>query len=254
MPRLSPELFARLQPMPIQVIDQEKSQIGRAMDSEQHPAFANGFYANYGKRALDIWAATAGLILLSPVLAIAACCIKLTSRGPVFYRQIRIGQGARPFQILKFRSMTMPTSTKDLKITVAGDSRVTPVGKFFRRYKVDELPQLWNVICGDMSLVGPRPEVPVYIEEYTPEQRSVLSARPGITDPASLAYRHEEEILACQADPEQFYRTKILPDKLARNRAYLEKITLQNDIRIIVKTISSSFLFVEKHERDTLSR
>src|SRR5712664_4171790 len=179
--------------MPIQVIDEEKSQIGRAMDSEQHPVFANGFYANYGKRALDIWAATAGLILLSPVLAIAACCIKLTSRGPVFYRQIRIGQGARPFQILKFRSMTMPTSTKDLKITVAGDLRVTPVGKFFRRYKVDELPQLWNVIRGDMSLVGPRPEVKVYVEEYTPEQRVVLSARPGITDPASLAYRHEEE-------------------------------------------------------------
>jgi lipopolysaccharide/colanic/teichoic acid biosynthesis glycosyltransferase len=223
------------------VIDQEKSQSGRALDSEQHPAFANGFYANYGKRALDILAATAGLILLSPVLAIAACCIKLTSRGPAIFRQIRIGQGARPFQILKFRSMTSQTSNGDLKITVAGDSRVTPVGKFLRGYKVDELPQLWNVIRGDMSLVGPRPEVPFYIDEYTPEQRIVLSVRPGITDPASLAYRREEEILAGQADPEQFYRTKILPDKLARNRVYLEKITLQNDIRIIVKTISSSF-------------
>jgi lipopolysaccharide/colanic/teichoic acid biosynthesis glycosyltransferase len=240
--------------MSIQVIDQEKSQIVRAQDSEQRSAFPNGFYANYGKRALDILAATTGLILLSPVLAIVACCIKLTSRGPVLYRQVRIGQGARPFQILKFRSMTSQASNRDLKITVAGDSRVTPVGKFLRRYKVDELPQLWNVIRGDMSLVGPRPEVPVYIEEYTPEQRVVLSARPGITDPASLAYRHEEEILACQGDPEQFYRTKILPDKLARNRAYLEKITLQNDIRIIGKTIASSFLFAEKQERDTLSR
>ncbi len=208
--------------------------------------FTNGFYASYGKRALDILAATVGLILLSPALGLVACCIKLTSRGPAFYRQVRIGKGGRPFQILKFRSMTMQTSNRDLKITVAGDSRVTPVGRFLRRYKVDELPQLWNVIRGDMSLVGPRPEVPVYIEEYTREQRIVLSVRPGITDTASLAYRHEEEILANQGDPEQFYRTQILPDKLARNRAYLEKITLQNDIRIIVKTISSSFVFAEK--------
>jgi lipopolysaccharide/colanic/teichoic acid biosynthesis glycosyltransferase len=232
--------------MSIQVLDQEKCQGGPARDSEQYPACANGFYASYGKRVLDILTASVGLILLSPVLAIAACCIKLSSRGPVFYRQVRIGQDARPFQILKFRSMTMETSERDLKITIAGDSRVTPVGEFLRRYKVDELPQLWNVIRGDMSLVGPRPEVPVYIEEYTPEQRVVLSARPGITDPASLAYRYEEEILAGQTDPEQFYRTKILPDKLVRNRTYLEKITFQNDIRIIVKTISSSFLPAEK--------
>jgi len=228
--------------MSIQVIDQEKSQRGPVRDSEQNAGRANSFYVNYGKRALDILAATAGLILLSPVLAIAACCIKLTSRGPVFYRQIRIGQGARPFQILKFRSMAMPTSNRDLGISVAGDSRVTPVGKFLRRHKVDELPQLWNVIRGDMSLVGPRPELAVYVSEYTPEQQMVLSARPGITDPASLAYRHEEEILAGQADPEQFYRREILPDKLARNREYLKKITFHNDIRIVMKTISSCLL------------
>ena len=225
---------------------------GLVRDVDQNPAYTKSFYANYGKRVLDILSATAGLILLSPVLGLVACCIKLTSRGPVLYRQVRIGQGGRPFQILKFRSMTMQTSNRDLSITIAGDSRVTPVGKFLRQYKVDELPQLWNVIQGNMSLVGPRPEVPVYIAEYTPEQRVVLSVRPGITDPASLAYRHEEEILAGQSDPEQFYRTKILPDKLARNKAYLEKITLQNDIRIIVKTICSSFLSQQKYERDAL--
>jgi len=240
--------------MSIQVIDKEKSQGGPPRDYERRPSFANGFYANYGKRALDILAATAGLTLLSPVFGLVACCIKVTSHGPVLFRQVRIGQGARPFQILKFRSMMMQSSNRDLKITVAGDSRVTPIGRFLRRYKVDELPQLWNVIRGDMTLVGPRPEVPVYIEDYTPEQRMVLSARPGITDPASLAYRHEEENLAGQADPEQFYRTKILPDKLVLNRAYLEKITLQNDIRIIVKTISSSFVLAEKQERDARSR
>ena len=214
-------------------------------DSGQQAVFAKGFYATYGKRALDILAATAGLILLSPVFGLVACCIKLTSRGPVLFRQVRIGKDGRPFRILKFRSM-MQSSIGDLKITVAGDSRVTRVGKFLRRHKVDELPQLWNVIRGQMSLVGPRPEVPVYIEEYTREQRMVLSVRPGITDSASLAYRHEEEILANQGSPEQFYRTQILPDKLARNKAYLEKITLRNDIRIILKTISSSFLFTGK--------
>ncbi len=229
--------------MSIRLLDQERDQGALLHDSEQFQSLAKGFYAKHGKRAFDFLVATAGLILSSPVFGFLACCIKLTSRGPVIYRQVRIGKGGLPFQILKFRSMTMQTSNGDLQITVAGDLRVTPFGKFLRRYKVDELPQLWNVIRGDMSLVGPRPEVPVYVEEYTPEQRMVLSARPGITDPASLAYRHEEEILAGQGDPEQFYRTKILPDKLARNRAYLEKITLQNDIRIILKSICSSVLF-----------
>jgi lipopolysaccharide/colanic/teichoic acid biosynthesis glycosyltransferase len=232
--------------MSIPVLDQVKGQRQPERDSGQRPLFKNGFYANYGKRPLDILAATAGMVLLSPVFALVACCIKLTSSGPVLYRQVRIGKGGRAFQIVKFRSMTTQTSNRDLRITIAGDSRVTPVGEFLRRYKVDELPQLWNVIKGDMSLVGPRPEIPVYIEEYTPEQRFVLSARPGITDPASLAYRHEEEILAGHGDPEKFYRAEILPDKLERNRAYLERITLRNDIRIILKTISSSLLFTEK--------
>lgn len=231
--------------MPIRLLDQERNQGTLLRDSGQQAVFAKGFYATYGKRALDILAATAGLILLSPVFGLVACCIKLTSRGPVLFRQVRIGKDGRPFRILKFRSM-MQSSIGDLKITVAGDSRVTRVGKFLRRHKVDELPQLWNVIRGQMSLVGPRPEVPVYIEEYTREQRMVLSVRPGITDSASLAYRHEEEILANQGSPEQFYRTQILPDKLARNKAYLEEITLRNDIRVIVKTISSSFVLAEK--------
>lgn len=231
--------------MSIRVLDQEKSQ-GGPVDSAQFPVCGNSFYASHGKRVLDILTATVGLVLLSPVLAVVACCIKFTSRGPVLYRQVRIGQGARPFQILKFRSMTTQTSESDFKITIAGDSRVTPVGKFLRRHKIDELPQLWNVIRGDMSLVGPRPEVPLYVEGYTPEQRVVLSARPGITDPSSLAYRHEEEILARQSDPKEFYRTKILPDKLVRNKTYLERITFCNDIRIVVKTIFSSLLHAEK--------
>lgn len=232
--------------MSIQVFDRENGESGPARNADHHRSFAKGFYAKYGKRTLDILSATAGLILLSPLFGLVACCIKLTSRGPVFYRQVRIGQEGRPFQILKFRSMVTQTSEMDLRITVAGDPRVTAIGRILRRYKVDELPQLWNVFRGNMSLVGPRPEVPVYVAGYTPEQRMVLFARPGITDPASLAYRHEEEILADQGDPEQFYRTQILPDKLARNIAYLQQITLRNDIRIILKTGSSSFLLSGK--------
>jgi lipopolysaccharide/colanic/teichoic acid biosynthesis glycosyltransferase len=119
---------------------------------------------------------------------------------------------------------------------------------------VDELPQLWNVIRGEMSLVGPRPELPVYVANYTAEQRAVLSARPGITDPASLAFRHEEQLLATQNDPEEFYRTHVLPEKLARSSVYLKKITLRNDLRIILKTILSSLLPVEKQKPGARSR
>jgi lipopolysaccharide/colanic/teichoic acid biosynthesis glycosyltransferase len=232
--------------MPIQLLDQENGGGGLLSDADQNPASAGGFYAKHGKQALETLLATIGLILLSPVFGLLACCIKLTSRGPVLYRQVRVGKDGRSFQILKFRSMVMQSLDIDVMITVAGDSRVTAMGKVLRRYKVDELPQLWNVIRGDMSLVGPRPELPIYVSEYTQDQRIVLSVRPGITDPASLAYRHEEEILAEQSDPEQFYRTQILPDKLARNRAYLRQITFRNDTRIILRTISSCLLPADK--------
>ena len=228
----------------------EKIDGGLEGDFEQQCAPTRSFYANYGKRALDILVAAAGLIFLSPVFGLVACLVKSTSRGPVFYRQDRIGKDGRPFRILKFRSMKIHAPNRDLKITVAGDSRVTAVGKFLRAYKIDELPQLWNVLLGDMSLVGPRPEVPVYVAGYTPDQRTVLSARPGITDPASLAYRYEEDILASQNDPEQFYKTQILPDKLAQNIAYLEKITFGNDVLIIMRTISASFQVAEKPRHD----
>jgi lipopolysaccharide/colanic/teichoic acid biosynthesis glycosyltransferase len=225
-----------------QLCDTAKQDISKAVKIERGAAAGEGFYAKYGKRAFDLASSAVGLVLLAPLLAMVACCIKLTSRGPVLYRQIRIGRNGRPFSILKFRSMAERASAEDRSITVAGDPRVTKIGKLLRRYKIDELPQLWNVLRGDMSLVGPRPEVPIYISYYTPEQRTVLSARPGITDPASLAYRHEEELLATHCEPERFYRTEILPDKLARNRAYLRNVTLQNDLVIILETMGSAFL------------
>jgi len=198
-----------------------------------------GFYVSYGKRALDIFASAAGLLALSPLFAMAALGLKLTSRGPVFFRQIRIGRKGLPFSVLKFRSMYIRDSVGS-PITVAGDERITPVGRLLRRFKLDELPQLLNVLRGDMSIVGPRPEVPAYVERYTPEQRMVLSVRPGITDPSSLVYRREEEILAAASDPEHFYRTCILPDKIARSGAYLQNVTFCSDVRIIWKTLTSS--------------
>ena len=169
-----------------------------------------------------------------------ALTIKMTSRGPIFFRQIRVGKKGLPFHVVKFRSMHLGSGQNGPEITIAGDDRITPFGRFLRRFKLDELPQLWNVLRGDMSLVGPRPEVPVYVAYYTQEQRVVLSVRPGITDPSSLAYRREENILASASDPEKLYRTHILPDKLARSKAYLQNITFYGDIRIIVKTIISS--------------
>jgi lipopolysaccharide/colanic/teichoic acid biosynthesis glycosyltransferase len=205
-------------------------------------ATSRGIYAQYGKHALDVFSSAIGLLILSPLLVIIACCLKLGSHGPILYRQIRIGQDGRRFQILKFRSMVVDASKRGLGITVSGDGRVTRVGRFLRRHKLDELPQLWNVLRGDMSLVGPRPELPIYVAGYTPAQRLVLSARPGITDPASLAYRHEEELLAGQQNPEEFYRSQVLPDKLARNVHYIQTISLQEDLRIILETVVSSFL------------
>ncbi len=210
-----------------------------------------GVYLSCGKRALDVFVSAIGLIFLLPVLVIIACWIKLCSVGPVFYRQIRIGQNGHQFQILKFRSMVVDAAKIGLGITVSGDNRVTSVGRFLRRYKLDELPQLLNVLCGDMSLVGPRPELPSYVAKYTAEQRLVLTARPGITDPASLAYRHEEELLARQRDPDDFYRSQILPDKLARNACYIQEISLKGDLRIILETLSSSFFVSERKNHPT---
>ena len=204
-------------------------------------AISKSIYARHGKRTLDLFSSVIGLLTLWPLLAIIACYIKFATSGPVLYRQTRVGQDGHQFQILKFRSMVVDASSRGFGVTVAGDSRVTRVGRFLRRYKLDELPQLWNVFCGDMSLVGPRPELPIYVAGYTSEQRLVLSARPGITDPASLAYRHEEELLAGHKDPEEYYRSNVLPDKLARGLSYIQQISLKNDLRIIMQTLMSSF-------------
>lgn len=189
------------------------------------------------KRLFDIFASGLGLICLSPLFSVLAVWIKCDSKGPVFYRQVRVGKDNRDFRIFKFRSMR-PDSDKGRLITVGGhDPRVTRSGYYIRKYKLDELPQLINVFIGDMSLVGPRPEVRKYVDMYSPEQMRVLDVRPGITSLASLRYRNENEVLAMAEDPDKAYVEQVMPDKLRIDLEYVEKASLWTDIRLILSTL-----------------
>ena len=182
--------------------------------------------------------ATAGLVLLAPFFLVVAVLLKLTSSRAVLFRQPRVGRKGRIFFLVKFRSMCGAAESGPL-ITVASDPRITFVGAILRKFKIDELPQLWNVLKGEMSLVGPRPEVERYVAEYTQQQRRVLEVRPGITDPAAIAYRHEEKLLSVHSDPEGFYRTIVLPHKLFLNLEYVENISFRRDVSLILKTFRS---------------
>jgi len=199
-------------------------------------------YTIWGKRTLDLFVACTGLIVVSPLFALLAVLIKVTSKGPVFYRQERVGRSGKLFRIAKFRSMYLHADRSGLLVTSAGDPRVTPVGRILRRLKLDELPQLWNVLKGEMSLVGPRPEVPCYVKSYSTSQRQVLTVRPGITDPVSILYRHEEKTLGEQADPERYYREVVMPDKLNLNLEYLNHISLSYDLSVLLRTTGCLFL------------
>jgi lipopolysaccharide/colanic/teichoic acid biosynthesis glycosyltransferase len=191
-------------------------------------------YRRWGKRALDVTAAGAGLLVLSPVLAGVAALIKLTDPGPVFFRQTRAGLGFRPFQIIKFRSMRWGAAGPS--VTAGTDPRITRVGRVLRKTKLDELPQLLNVLRGEMSLVGPRPEVPKYVELFRGEYEKVLSVKPGITDYAAIAYRDEEAVLGRFADPEEGYVRAVLPAKLALYRRYIAEVGLRTDLKILAAT------------------
>ncbi len=190
------------------------------------------------KRIFDIICAGLGLLVLSPVLALVALAVRATSRGPVLFRQERVGRFGRSFRILKFRTMVPEAEAQGRQLTAAGDSRITPIGQLLRASKLDELPQLINVIRGEMALVGPRPEVPRYVARYTEEQRRVLEVRPGITDWASIAYRHESEILARAEDPEKTYLEDIMPHKIALNLAYLQRRRgVLSDLEVVLRTL-----------------
>ena len=189
------------------------------------------------KRLFDIVCSFFGLVFLSWLFVFVALWVGLSSRGGVFYRQRRVGRCNRDFTIYKFRSMRVNSDRQGL-LTIGGrDGRITKVGVFIRKYKLDELPQLFNVLRGDMSFVGPRPEVRKYVELYTEEQKKVLTVRPGITSLSSIKYRNENEILSRSDNPEQYYIDVIMQDKLAIELDYLEQRSLLTDIKVIFQTI-----------------
>lgn len=188
------------------------------------------------KYIFDRVVALMGLLLLWPVFVVIALLILIKMPGgPVFFQQARVGRGGKLFTIYKFR--TMRTSHDGTSVTVAGQSRITPLGAVLRRYKLDELPELWNVLVGDMSFVGPRPDVPGYADLLVGEDREILQLRPGITGPASMKYRNEEELLAKQEHPHRYNDDVLFPDKVRLNRYYLHHYSFAKDIQMIVCTV-----------------
>ena len=194
-------------------------------------------YKHIGKRLFDILASLTALIVLSPLMLLIAVAVKCTSEGPVFYVQQRVGMHNKNLSMLKFRTMTVNADKKGLLTVGENDSRITDIGRLLRKTKMDELPQLFNILKGDMSVVGPRPEVRYYVNYYTTEQMQVLAVRPGLTDLASLAYIDENKILAACDNPQQTYIEKIMQEKLSLNFEYIRQISFGTDMKIIGKTL-----------------
>lgn len=189
------------------------------------------------KRIFDMIVSLIGLIVLAPIFAIISIIIKLDSAGPVFFKQVRVGKDGKEFKIFKFRTMVDDAEKQGMQLTVGKDSRITRIGQFIRKTKLDELPQLINVFIGDMSFVGPRPEVPKYVAMYDEVQINILRVRPGITDYASIEYRDESTLLAQSDNPEETYINEIMPAKFALNAKYLDDISIMQDVKIIFRTI-----------------
>ncbi len=202
------------------------------------------------KRLIDVILSLIGLIVTAPVLVVIALMIKASSPGPIFYKGTRVGKDGKPFKMYKFRTMVINADKIGGPSTSGDDPRVTPVGKWLRRYKLDELPQLFNVFSGDMSFVGPRPEVQVYVDMFTTEEQAILHVRPGITDWASLWNIDEGALLAGSPDPEQTYLEKVRPRKLQLQLAYTHHYSLQADARIFFETIKSVIMDEEVLDTD----
>ncbi len=200
------------------------------------------------KRGFDILCSLTGIVFLSPLLLYFYLIIKIKDGTPVLFKQERIGRNSRPFMLYKFRSMRLNSEALGQLSLGERDPRVTDIGHFLRKTKMDELPQLFNILKGDMSLVGPRPEVPCYVDMYSDEQKLVLKVRPGLTDAASLKYFNESELLSTAEDPEQFYIKEIMPSKLDLNLKYIASRSLLKDICIILKTIGRIFSKKEPRE------
>lgn len=196
------------------------------------------FYQRAGKRLFDTVTSALAVLLLAPVFLLLAAAILLASGPPIFFRQERTGRKGRSFRIWKFRTMSRRGAADAPLITAAGDARVTSIGKWLRRSKADELPQLFNVLAGEMSLVGPRPEVPRYTNNYTPAQRRIFEVRPGITGPAANDFIAEEELLRNAPDKEAFYISVVLPAKLAKDLGYVSEVSFNTDLKHIANTVS----------------
>lgn len=204
-------------------------------DIEQH--LAQRKVQLFIKRVFDIVFSLLALIILIPLFLIISFIIKTSSKGPVFFKQIRVGKDGKEFKIIKFRTMEVDAEKKGMQITVGQDCRITKEGRWLRKFKLDELPQLINVLVGEMSLIGPRPEVPKYVAYYDDYQRKILKVRPGITDLASIEFRAENELLGKSIDPEKTYIEEIMPAKFNLNLKYIKSMSLFNDLKIIMKTI-----------------
>jgi lipopolysaccharide/colanic/teichoic acid biosynthesis glycosyltransferase len=189
------------------------------------------------KRSFDLTASICGLVILSPLMLVIAILVKVEDGGSVFFRHERTGRFGRPFRMWKFRTMIRDASKIGPSLTIAGDSRVTRIGNWLREHKLDELPQLFNVVCGAMTVVGPRPEVPKYVAMYTSEQRRVLALDPGITDRASILYANESSLLAEHSDPERFYIEQVVPEKIRINLEYASRATLLSDLAVVLETV-----------------
>lgn len=223
--------------------ESEVSLVHHARALAASPRPLGSFYARFGKRCFDFVAAITGILTLLPFLALMALAVRFSSRGPVLFRQIRVGRFGASFQLLKFRSMRVG-SEQGSPLTAAGDPRITPLGAWLRRSKLDELPQLWNVVRGDMSLVGPRPEVPRFVARYNQRQRRLLTLRPGITGPEINV--NEEALLATQKDKEEFYLKNVMPSKLEKDLEYLQKVDFSTDLAILFQTFKK--LLINVHE------
>lgn len=193
---------------------------------------------NIIKKMFDLFFSLIGIIITIPILILVSIMVKLTSKGPIIFKQERVGKNKKIFYIYKFRTMTdYDDKASDRQVTVINDQRITRIGRILRKYKIDELPQLYNVLKGDMSFVGPRPEVKKYVKFYEEEYDEILKIKPGITDLASIEYIDENTIISKYSDPEKIYIEEVLPKKLMLNKRYIEEMSIKNDILIILKTI-----------------
>ncbi|HAT4339792.1 sugar transferase [Clostridium perfringens] len=193
---------------------------------------------NIIKRMFDLFFSLIGIIITIPILILVSIMVKLTSKGPIIFKQERVGKNKKIFYIYKFRTMTdYDVKASDRQVTVINDQRITRIGRILRKYKIDELPQLYNVLKGDMSFVGPRPEVKKYVKFYEEEYDEILKIKPGITDLASIEYIDENTIISKYSDPEKVYIEEVLPKKLMLNKRYIEEMSIKNDILLILKTI-----------------